>query len=67
MSRPVSRPTNASRGVIVVVDFGAGAATVLEALAVARVGLGSVITSLASAGLDTAVLKLGRALSLVEG
>lgn len=67
MSRFASRPTNASRGVKVVVDFGAGAATDLEALAVARVGLGSVIASLASAGLETAVLRLGRALSLEDG
>lgn len=64
MSWFASRPTNALRGVQVVVDFGAGAATDLQALAVAREGLGSVITSLASASLETAVLWLGWALSL---
>lgn len=57
-------PTNASRGVIVVVDFGAGATTDLHAVAIALVGLGSVIASLAVGSLETAVLWLGRALSL---
>lgn len=67
MSRLASRITNASRGVIVVVDFGAGAATDFQALAIAREGLGSVIASIASASLETAVLWLSRALSLEKG
>lgn len=60
------RPTNTLRGVEVVVDFGAGAATDLYAVAIALVGLGSVIASLAVGSLETAVLGLGRALSLVK-
>jgi hypothetical protein len=64
MSRLASRPTDASRGVIVVVDFGARAATDLQTLAVARIGLGAIIASFASTSLETTVLWLGRALSL---